>query len=260
MDLAFELAKGDWVISPILRKLKTQLSAGAKSTELGLSGSCLSHFRKIPPEKILLRSNSKGVTDIGLNPLVNDEIKKLLLPDFPHAEAGFLFKRDEIVKIKNALSLIREVDVKLADLVDEAVELFIKVDNVSFRSASHPHILGVIFLGNRIYELSEKQLAVSIIHELAHQELFLLNLMDRLVVKDFDHNEIHAPFQDRKRPPIGRLHSLWALNRMVKFEFKAGLDWTRHYKTLLENCKAFEEGELTTVGKLLVKLSSKQVA
>ncbi len=188
MDLAFELAKGDWVVSPILRKLKTQLSSESKSTDLGLCGSCLSHFRKIPPENILLRSNSKGITDIGLNPLVNEEMKKLLQPDFPYAEVGFLFKRDEIVKIKSAMNLIQEVDASLATLVEEAIELFIKVDNVSFRSASHPHILGAILLGNRIYELTEKQLAVSIVHELAHQELFLLNLMDRLVVKDFDYN------------------------------------------------------------------------
>lgn len=101
--------------------------------------------------------------------------------------------------------------------------------------------------------LDYKNLAVSIVHEMAHQELFLFNLLDRLVRTEADFNLVHAPFQGVVRPPIGRLHSLYALFRMVEFEKQAGLPHERHQQLVFDTIDSFKKFELTDFAKRLVQ-------
>ena len=137
-------------------------------------------------------------------------------------------------------------------LKDRWVNSYMKLANVGFRSGSHPHAFGCIFFGERIKEFTEKEVAVSIVHEMAHQELFLFNLLDRLVETDADFKLIHAPFQGTVRPTIGRLHSLYALFRMVEFERQAGLNSSRHADLLFATADTFTAGDLTDYGASLV--------
>jgi hypothetical protein len=95
---------------------------------------------------------------------------------------------------------------------------------------------------------------------MAHQELFLVNLLDRLVNEPWDYNQVHAPFQGIKRPPIGRLHSLWALYRMVQFQRSTGNVNQKHQNLLRQNVKAFEDQELTSFAKKLVEIAGRQAS
>lgn len=133
--------------------------------------------------------------------------------------------------------MIHRTDAGISLLLSELVAAFVRVKSVNFRSASHPQIFGLILIGDGVHELTAKQLAVSVVHELAHQELFLINLLDRLVNQPFDYNEIHAPFQGTKRPPIGRLHSMWALYRMVQFQKIQNETDQKYQELLLKNMK-----------------------
>ncbi len=130
---------------------------------------------------------------------------------------------------------------------------YARLENVHFRSGSHPHAFGCLFFGERIQSMSELELATSIVHEMAHQELFLINLIDRLIEEDFDFNMVHAPFQGKKRPPIGRLHSLYALFRMIQFQNCVGLTPSKYENLFLETTKSFSPSELTPFGNQLVQ-------
>lgn len=129
---------------------------------------------------------------------------------------------------------------------------YCKLDNAIFRSASLPHAFGCIFFGNGLWESTAAQAAVSIVHEMAHQELFLINLVDRLVLGEADFKLVHAPLQGRLRPTIGRLHSLHALYRMVEFEHVVGIDPSRHVEQLLATADTFGPNDLTDFGMNLV--------
>lgn len=132
------------------------------------------------------------------------------------------------------------------------VRHYMKVANVPYRSASWPHSFGCIFVGESALQRSPVDLSISLIHELAHQELFLVNLVDRLVTSNADYNLVHAPFQGRARPPIGRLHSFYALFRMIHFVEKMDLSGEAYANYLNETYKTFEEEELTPFAKKLV--------
>ncbi len=101
--------------------------------------------------------------------------------------------------------------------------------------------------------LDYKNLAVSIVHEMAHQELFLINVLDRLVEESADFSLVHAPFQGIVRPPIGRLHSLYALFRMVEFEKQSGLPNERHQQLIFDTIDSFQDFELTDFARQLVR-------
>lgn len=119
-----------------------------------------------------------------------------------------------------------------------------------FRSASHPHYFGCIFLR---LKRPAHETALSLAHELAHQELFLLNLVDRLITAEADYRLVHAPFQGRQRPPIGRLHSAHALFRMVAHEHATGDPrLEKHLQTLHATIETFVAEDLTVFGRHLV--------
>jgi len=130
--------------------------------------------------------------------------------------------------------------------------LICSISNSNFRGASHPHMLGLIFLNESKFEtLFEKEL--SIIHELAHQELFLINMLDRLVTSDTSYKLIHSPYQGVKRPAIGRLHSAHALFRMIQLcdlqNEKIRSDEFR--KILKKTVDTFQIEDLTELGNEL---------
>ncbi len=153
--------------------------------------------------------------------------------------------------INNALSLIEQNCPKIHAAMQSWLTKIIPVQNPAYRSASHPHFFGAIFLNP---DRDPKELAISIVHEFAHQELFLLNLADRLVNSDSDFSLVHAPFQNKLRPPIGRLHSAHALFRMIDIEQKIQHEnYLPHKKTLEETIDSFKAEELTPIGQRLIR-------
>lgn len=154
--------------------------------------------------------------------------------------------------IVRAERLLHEVAPATFTLKERWVNSYMKLQNVGFRSGSHPHAFGCVFFGERIMEFTEREVAVSIVHEMAHQELFLFNLLDRLVESEADFKLVHAPFQGMVRPTIGRLHSLYALYRMVEFQQQAGINSDRHTDLLFATADTFTPGDLTEYGASLV--------
>lgn len=253
---------GHWVAGELAGHLLKQLSKNQPSLhrEPGLTSRCISHYRRLKLDDIKLQSDSKGLSDLEISVGAEKAVNDIFNRELENASLAQGFTVEESKKLTSALELIRSLDPQVFSILSKVVGLFIKAENVQFRSASHPHLMGTIILSEKAFKQDTNGLAVSVVHELAHQELYFLNLMDRLVVKAFDYNQIHAPFQDRKRPPIGRLHSMWALYRMVQFERKIGVPVQKHEDLLRRNCIAFELPELTEFGKFLVAVTAKQVA
>ncbi len=162
------------------------------------------------------------------------------------------FTSEDISLIVKAERFLAEVAPTTFALKDRWVNSYMKLENVGFRSGSHPHAFGCIFFGERIREFTVQEVAISMVHEMAHQELFLFNLLDRLVEAEADFKLVHAPFQGTVRPTIGRLHSLYALSRMVEFEKQAGFSSDRHADMLFATADTFEPADLTEYGTSLV--------
>lgn len=253
---------GNWVVGEIADHLIRQFSKAQAHTENkpGLTERCLSHYQKVALPEVVLKSKSLGLQDLEMSANAKYAIDAIFKKELEQAEVRESFLSLEAEKIGAAMTLISNSNPQLYRLILKVVTVFLRADNVHFRSASHPHILGALVFGPKVVDQTVEGIAVSIVHELAHQELYLLNLLDRLVMKEFDYNEIHAPFQGRKRPPIGRLHSLWALYRMIQFERTIGVSIEHHSELLKANCAAFEKSELTDFAKFLVTVTAKQVA
>ena len=127
----------------------------------------------------------------------------------------------------------------------------VSLGGARFGGGSHPHLFGCVFFDEASLDSTPERLAVALVHELAHQELFLLNLFDRLVVEAADGHLVHAPLQGRPRPTIGRLHAAHALYRMQQFEADCGLDADSSRRLLHATAETFEEWELTAFAQIL---------
>lgn len=255
-----KLDSGDWVIGALLGLYRNKLSQVLNSVDSVLCVQLsLAQYRKMKVEDLRLIIENKGLDKCSLSPAIKHSITDTFSHRNEEIEA-VLFSSDEASKLKQAIEYIRSKDERLALIVDENIEVFIRAKGASFKGSSHPHFQGVMFIGDGVSDLTIESLAISIVHELAHQELFLINLLDRLVNQNYDFNEIHAPLQGRARPPIGRLHSLWALYRMLQFQNLIGVDNEKHQKLIKENISAFTDGELTEKGNALVKIAKENAA
>ncbi len=134
-----------------------------------------------------------------------------------------------------------------------AMDGVIRISGGDFYGASHPHLMTMILLGDKFFQVNKLDRALSLVHEMAHQELFLINTLDRLVEYGSEYNMIHAPFQGKERPPIARLHSLFALFRMVQLERQNNILLSNNLDLLVANIKSFRNGELTPYGMKVVE-------
>jgi len=254
-----ELELGQWGLSTLAPSFQRRLASETKTsvTEKNISELCLGFYSQVSPREVQIRSFDKFIDQTALDAHSKTVIQNIFRSDFPEATLGS-FEPDISRLVKSALFLVESKDLELSNLVSSLVTGFIRINGVNFRSASHPQIFGLIAIGDGIHKLNTEQLATSIAHETAHQELFLVNMLDRLVEEPYDYNEVHAPFQGRKRPPIGRLHSMWALYRMVQFQKKSGEVSSKYLDLLEQNIQAFEPGELTPFGVRLVEIAKKR--
>lgn len=201
----------------------------------------------VKPNQMVLDRNLVGTG-------VAELIEKTLAHQYPTSKIN-PFDSSMLQKINAAFAVIENADHAFGNIVRKHIDGFIFVSDVNFRTASFPHFQGIVILGAKAFELSATELAISVVHETAHQELFMVNVVDRLINEPFDFNEVHAPFQGTKRPPIGRLHSLWALYRMVQFQKMIVEINSKHSELLFQNCEAFEPGELTAFATKLVQIA-----
>jgi len=256
-----ELEQGQWTISSIAPSFGRRLAGEIKTpvTEKNISELCMSFYGKIQPQHISIGGHNKLAGAAKLSIEVKKMIETILRADDPDSSVTE-FEKDLAQRMREAMDLINKSCPAVFELIEKIVANFVRVELVNFRSASHPHLFGIILIGDKANELKSEQLAVSIVHELAHQELFLINMLDRLVNQPFDYHEVHAPFQGINRPPIGRLHSLWALYRMVEFQIRNNNLNQKHKDLLQQNALAFEDQELTPFAKKLVEIAIRRVS
>ncbi len=256
-----ELEEGQWTMASIAPSFRRRLEKEVllDNSDKNISELCLSFYGKTSLDLISISSGKGEINLSDLSESAKKRLQNIFKEEYPDSNL-IEFESEVSKKFQAAIENIKNTDPGLATLMKDHVTGFLRVGGVNFRSASHPQAFGIIFLGDGVQAQNEQQLAVSIVHEYAHQELFLVNLLDRLVNELFDYHEIHAPFQGKKRPPIGRLHSLWALYRMVQFQRHQGNINEKYQRLLNENVVAFQENELTLFGEKLVQLVKKEAS
>lgn len=256
-----ELEEGRWTMASIAPSFRRRLEKEVllDGSDKNISELCLSFYSKTSPDLISISSDKDKMNLSDLSDSATKRLQNIFKEDYRDSKL-IEFEPEVSKTFQAAIEIIKNTDSSLSALMKDHVTGFLRVGGVNFRSASHPQAFGIIFLGDGVQAQNDEQLAVSIVHEYAHQELFLVNLLDRLVNQSFDYHEIHAPFQGKKRPPIGRLHSLWALYRMVQFQKRQGNVSEKYQRLLGENVVAFQENELTHFGEKLVQLVKKEAS
>lgn len=249
------IERGEWIfdlIGPLFQEgLISRLGESTRDLRLPMMELSLHAYGVAEREIHSLKRTGRFLDGTMFQTRDRETLQRLAAGVYPTARP-IPFSQDRKSVIAKAEKFIASKSTATGGLLERWISTYLLLGDVHFRSGSSPHAFGCIILGEKMDSLAFENLAVSIVHEMAHQELFLLNLIDRLVNADADFNLVHAPFQGVKRPPIGRLHSLYALFRMVEFEKKADLPHERHQHLLLATIHSFEEFELTDFAKRLL--------
>lgn len=258
-----ELKKGSWTFDVLGPRFRSALIKRVQGENPALSTSdrsmmdwTLMAYRKLPPTEDKCLASTALTIDPNIQSLnLQSALKHLAEATIDN---GFVaaFTKLERTQIESAILEIELRAPQTAKAFHLWITHFLKMDGVPFRSASHPHAFGCIFLSPRIEKMSSIELATSIVHEMGHQDLFLLNIIDRLIQQEADYRMAHAPFQEKLRPPIGRLHSYFALYRMIQFQNQAGLDPQRYLQLFNETRASFAQDELTEYGFQIIEAAA----
>lgn len=173
----------------------------------------------------------------ALKPVSSTALPRRILPDDPSSDlASALLRRARVANptlraastpvvpeqtLVDAFSFIAEHAPATLDAMQQhhvGILETLEKDAISFSQAD---CYGVIFL-SEAPDVSAASLAVTIVHEFAHQELFLINAVDPLVSEQGVTDVRFSPFQKKPRPVLGRLHAAHALFRMAEFIGQAG--------------------------------------
>lgn len=212
-SLLARLKKAEWVIPQIKPSFRSALTKQLKFAD---EGSCddlplyvLTAFRYGLLDRHVTEFNS---------PAVVQRLLAAVGPSMQLIDSDF----HTTPLAQEDLARLAALDHNLADLYEQTMERLVQVDGGDFGAASSPKIFGLSVLTRAYSDLEPRRRLLSMVHELAHHELFLLNLVDRLVRPEYENSSAYAPFQGRERPPIGRLHAAHALFRMRQLARFAG--------------------------------------
>ncbi len=152
----------------------------------------------------------------------------------------------EFELFSESVSFLQKNSPDFATEVKAVLRHFIKVSShQKFAAASHPHVWGTIIISDHFLEMTPAERSLSLVHESAHQELFLINLLDRLVAKESEFALVHAPFQGKERPPIARLHAAHVLYRMCQYNKQLGENYLQDIMMLRQTLETFGQNDLT---------------
>jgi HEXXH motif-containing protein len=119
-------------------------------------------------------------------------------------------------------------------------------------SGSSPRFFGCILMPTDQFERPPAVFAGELVHEMAHQEMFLLNAYDRLVQPAGDDVWRFSIFARTRRPTMGRLHAAHAIFRMIQVARATHQRALRLRLQMWMTTRTFREGDLTPFGQALV--------
>jgi len=120
------------------------------------------------------------------------------------------------------------------------------------QGGSSPRFFGCILQPANLFAISPRLFAPELVHELAHQEIFVLNAYDRLTAPEGDEVWRFSPFPRLSRPTMGRLHAAHALFRIIQLSRQTGEGTFIKRSKLRRTARSFKKGELTALGQTLV--------
>ncbi len=242
------LTYGRWTFDDlslsILKKIKEEqylLNREREITDNSLKNFTISYYCKI----------KSPLTSLFYRKIADDNFNKIVLDKI--AKEGSLsdFSDEEQLKITRSLDHIKEITTGNLQFIKELS--FIKMNSLQFKSASNPHLMCLIILTDQINYDEPYELTRSIVHELAHHELFLINFYDRLILENADGTNTFSPYQKLERPPIGRFHSLWALFRMIQHGKIEGKSVKNELILFNQTILTLENNIMTDFGITLIK-------
>ena len=193
-----KLTNGHWVLdllSPSILKKITEdqkfLNAKSEITDITLKSYAIFYYCHLKSPLTILFYDK--VIDQNFNQIILNKI----------AKAGFIdnFSYEEQEKIVDSLNQVQRLGTTgFFQFVKELS--FIKMNSMQFRSATTPHLIGAIILTTQVNYCDSYELSRSIVHELAHHELFLINFYDRLTLEKTDGVNVFSPYQKIERPRL----------------------------------------------------------
>jgi hypothetical protein len=201
-QLKVSLIRNKWIIDELLTPVRSKFAYELKCSVNEQTSTTYLTTSYYKPGDI-----SSGVDSNKCKTLQIISSLSHLAPYFTK-QTAYIFKAGTLLKNSNLIDITEnwikefinfcEIQPNYQSL-NNFLEYAILLEKVPFRGASHPHFLSSLFLQLKP-EDTKFDFLVSLIHEAAHQELFLVNFVDRLVNEKFDHNLIHAPYQNKVRP------------------------------------------------------------
>lgn len=192
---------------------------------------------------LITANDSCGFWDYVLEKISSDTIKFRLAD----------FNPEHIESILESLIKIKKNDPIVYSYFKKYIPFILVVEKNEAYSLSTPHLFGTIILSENLFSSTE-DVDITLVHELAHQELFLINLIDSLINERFLSSLKYSPFQRKERPPLGRLHASHALFRMSQYSLKSNN--CNHNSIKQEFAKmiaTLQEFELTRLGNTILE-------
>lgn len=260
-DTLCALKSSRWAFEALLPRLRSALSERAEVSDMACRstfGLCLEAFadRRLSSAERDYDSHGDRPLVIGGDRLTDDQHrlwKHVLRTLAPQDRKAHVTTDERLIqRLRRAIDWLADKDAISYDALRRHVDYVCCIGGVDFTSSSHPQCFGVLFV-NPKPTLTTDELAVILVHEMAHQELFLVNTQDRLVRPESDEEMVHAPLQGRPRPTIGRLHAAHALWRMLDAELRMD----HHHvpglrRDLSETLATFARTGLTGFGSRLI--------
>jgi hypothetical protein len=254
------LANQQWVTSILAKEFVDKLLAATPPKPVNMPDSLLSaNYYGVIDGYEGIECLSPLDSGVQLIERAEPAIEKRLTSIIPSGSALKLASPDDQHKLKEKHVFVEQALLEnhpeLHAAYREAVSSVAFVDTKEFGAASSPRVFGNLFFGSSHYlRASVTELVQSIAHEMGHQELFLINLLDRLVAQETDGNMQYAPLQDTERPPIGRIHACHALFRILStHDLKICVEGTEPLvKQLEQTIETLNHGECTAYGQKIL--------
>ena len=256
-----ELCAGRWVAQRLASDYRKSLSHSLfqnSHAKLSLNALTLIFYKRV---KNLAAIDGLDKLSLLQPDLISPQIKTIysdaIMQIFGEPTGLSDFSVNERSKLAQAIAKAKIIWVEDTGVFDLLTH-FARV-NYPGLGTSYPQSFGTVYFGNRLLDVTVDELTISLCHELAHHELFLINLYDRLINPEFDRSLRFAPFQNKERPPIGRLHSLFALFRMILSQRRCGADFANNLIKYTATEESFGSNELTPFANAMLESMAKAI-